>query len=85
MSDTANDHIDPFELDRDELVDFLLRTKKQIQHLADLANCKPDIAEIQVYLRSICIHEKVWDSFDIDPDTSATIEYCPKCETIFNK
>jgi hypothetical protein len=71
------------ELFMDEFVVFLLKTKKQIQRLSVAANEPCDTKEIEDYLRKMCIHEKTFDSFDITPDYSMNIEFCPKCETIF--
>lgn len=70
---------------REKLVAILLKTKRQIQSLSSITNMAPDIVEIKELLCQICYHEKEWDSFDTGPEESTTIEYCPKCETIFKK
>jgi hypothetical protein len=67
----------------DGFVVFLLKTKKQIQRLSVASNETPDTTEIEEYLRKMCVHEKTFDSFDITPDYSMSIQFCPKCETIF--
>jgi RNase P subunit RPR2 len=71
------------EMDREEIVCLLLKTKKQIQHLSYLANVNADIKEICECLREICEHERISDWIDVDVDKSIHIEYCPKCETTF--
>jgi RNase P subunit RPR2 len=71
------------EIDREEMVCLLLRTKTKIQYLSTIANVTPDIKEICDCLRDICEHERISDWIDIDHDRSIHIEYCPKCETTF--
>ena len=57
-----------------EFNEFLNEQTEHIKHLM-LSNEK-----IRIKLISICKHEWVQDSIDIDPDRSQTIEYCKICE-----
>jgi hypothetical protein len=71
--------------DIESMIHFLLKTKKQIQYLSSVSNQICDTKDIEEFMRKYCLHAKTWDSFDIDPDRSITIEFCSKCETIFQK
>ena len=39
------------------------------------------MALINEYIAKYCIHDIVYDTIDITPDTSKTIRYCKECYT----
>ena len=52
-------------------IDFFIKKRKYIQDLKNTCN---------QHIYSLCKHEFINDSIDIDPDTSKTITYCRFCE-----
>jgi len=50
---------------------------EQIEHIKSLMLSND---KIRIKLISMCKHEWVTDSIDIDPDRSQTIEYCKICQ-----
>jgi ribonuclease HIII len=42
------------------------------------------VDSIKHYIMKHCIHDKVYDSVDIDPETSKTICYCKNCHETFS-
>lgn len=72
------------EINREEVVKLLVKAKQRIQYLSATYKETTCIEEICDFLKRVCDHEKCTDSFDLDPDRSISLEFCPKCETVFS-
>uniref|UniRef100_A0A6C0B2R8 Uncharacterized protein n=1 Tax=viral metagenome TaxID=1070528 RepID=A0A6C0B2R8_9ZZZZ len=67
-------------------IDDIIRIKRQLEDLLkenDNIHLQNAVSEINKYLKLECLHNKVRDYIDINPEASIPIEYCSICFTTF--
>lgn len=70
----VNENYIQYNKDISEINDYLNQQDEHIKKLFFLNE------KIRYKIRSLCKHQWVQDTIDIDPDRSKTIEYCKCCE-----
>ena len=68
-------------------IQYIFRIKAQLEDLMKEStniHLQNAIVEIEKCLEETCLHNKVRDYIDINPETSVRIEYCSICFTTFH-
>ena len=71
------------ENDNRNTIDAMCRAKSVLQYRSNDPSINIIISLIEEYISKNCLHNIVYDTIDITPDTSKTIRYCTECYTDF--
>jgi len=61
----------------------MVRAKSLLQNRASDPDFVNIVSLIEKYINDHCAHHIIYDTIDITPDTSKTIQYCTECYTDF--
>ena len=70
-------------MEQPDTIAALVRAKTLLQNRSNNPEYNIIVSLIDEYISKHCAHNIIYDTIDITPDTSKTIQYCKECYTDF--